>query len=158
MIHHTKSPHQEKVGFFFMLVLFCPEGGNILDLASILASFSPEEQMPSCQCVCTAHLGSLLPFYLQVQEWDLVEQCHLEFSEIPRLFWDCQHQLIEGKGEGEGLNIARKERKIKGRDKAHSFCKTLSESSALNIMFQQHGLSCSHEGDRAQDTSSRVTS
>lgn len=55
------------------------------------------------------------------------------YAELPRgrLFWDCltrglsdQQHLMEGRGEGEGLNIARIERKIKGRDTDESFCKT----------------------------------
>lgn len=118
-----------------MLILFYPEGRNILDLASILTSFSPEEQMPSCQCVCTAHLRSLLSFYPQVPSVGLGRPVSFreEFSEIPSLFWDWHQQLIEGKGEGEGLNIARKERKIKGRDKAQSFCKTERE-----LCFEHH--------------------
>lgn len=133
-----------------MLVLSCPKGRNHLDLASMLTSFNPEEQIPFHQCVCTAHLGSLLPFHPQVQNLGLGGELSLkeEFSEIPNSFWDCHQQLMEGKGEGEGLNIASMERKIKGRDRAQSFLQNfLSESSVLNIMFQQHGLSCSQEGD-----------
>lgn len=109
-----------------MLFLSCPEGRNNLDLASIMTSFHPEEQMPFCQCVCTARLGSLLPFYPQVQSLGLGRALSFKegFSKIPRSFWDCHQQLTEGKGEGEGLNVARLERKIKGRDTAQSFCKT----------------------------------
>lgn len=88
-----------------MLVLSCPEGRNNLDLANILTSFSPEEQMPFCQCVCSAHLGSLLPFYPQVQTLGLGRALSFkeERSEIPSSFWDCHQQFIEGKGEKKGI-------------------------------------------------------
>lgn len=68
-----------------MLVLSCPEGRNNLDLASIRTSFNPEEQTLFCQCVCTAHLGSLLAFYPQVQSLGLGRALSFkeEYSEIP---------------------------------------------------------------------------
>lgn len=73
------------------------------------------------------------------------------YAELPRgrSLWDCHQHVVEGRGEGEGLNIARMERKIRGTDTAQSFCKTFRVKALFwKSRFSNMGLPAPKEGDR----------